>query len=133
LDAYSQVDEPNSITVLWKGQNEQVQILQHGAPRLNRRGRRGKSYDLKELLQEKFQLAEIFEGAAYAAEKCPGLRVIEDNVMATADEAGVTDEIYTPEWRFWESRGQMKARMGYEKNPTAWCESMWHFLSIIRG
>jgi hypothetical protein len=53
-----------------------------------------RAYDVKELLQEKFQLAEIFEGAAYAAEKCPGLRVIEDNVMATADEAGVTDDLY---------------------------------------
>ena len=46
--------------------------------------------DLKNMLQQKFQLAEIFEGAAYAAEKCPGLRVIEGNIMATADEAGVT-------------------------------------------
>jgi hypothetical protein len=45
--------------------------------------------DLKNMLQQKFQLAEIFEGAAYAAEKCPGLRVIEGNIMATADEAGV--------------------------------------------
>jgi hypothetical protein len=69
------------------------------------------------ILRHKFQLAEIFEGAAYAAEKCPGLRVIEDNVWTTADEAGVTDEIYTPEWKVWESRGQMNARLGYEKNP----------------
>lgn len=85
--------------------------------------------DLKELLSEKFQLAEIFEGAAFAAEKCPGLHVIEGNVRAAADEAGVTDdEIYTPEWEFWASRGQINARIGYEKNPTAWCDSMWHFL-----
>jgi hypothetical protein len=85
--------------------------------------------DLKQLLQEKFQLAAIFEAGAYAAEKCPGLHVIEGNVTATADDAGVTDdEIYTPEWKFWESRGRMNARIGYEKNPISWCEDMWHFL-----
>jgi hypothetical protein len=67
--------------------------------------------DLKKLLNEKFQIAEIFEAGSHAAEKCPGLRVIEDNIRATADEAGVTDDvIYTPEWRFWERRGQTNAR-----------------------
>jgi hypothetical protein len=85
--------------------------------------------DLKKLLNEKFQIAEIFEAGSHAAEKCPGLRVIEDNIRATADEAGVTDDvIYTPEWRFWERRGQTNARIGYKKNPAGWCESMWHFL-----
>jgi hypothetical protein len=87
-----------------------------------------RAYDPKELFQDKFQLAEIFEGAAYAADKCPGLHVIEDNVEATADEAGGADEIDNPKWKFWESRGQMNARLGYEKNPTAWCESIWRFL-----
>src|SRR6266480_576189 len=48
--------------------------------------------DLRRLLNEKFQIAEIFEAGSYAAEKCPGLRVIEDNIRATADEAGVTDD-----------------------------------------
>ena len=85
--------------------------------------------DLKNMLQQKFQLAEIFEGAAYAAEKCPGLRVIEGNIMATADEAGVTDDdIYTPQWKLWEARGKANAQTGYEKDPAAWCENMWRFL-----
>jgi hypothetical protein len=85
--------------------------------------------DLKKLLNEKFRIAEIFEAGSYAADKCPGLRVIEDNIRATADEAGVTDDVIcTPEWKFWERRGQTNARIGYKKNPASWCESMWHFL-----
>jgi len=84
---------------------------------------------LKELLKEKFQVAEILEAAAYAGERCPGFHVIEDNVMATADELGVRDnDIYAPQWKFWEARGQTNARIGYEKDPAGWCESMWHFL-----
>jgi hypothetical protein len=88
--------------------------------------------ELKELMQEKFQIAEIFEAAAYASEKCPGLHVIEDGVNATTTDLGFTyddaDVIDSPAFKFWGSRGQMNARIGYEKNPTAWCESMWHFL-----
>jgi hypothetical protein len=54
--------------------------------------------DLK--LREKFQLAEVFEGAAFAAERCPGLHVAEDAVTVTADELGVTDDdIYSPQWK----------------------------------
>jgi hypothetical protein len=80
--------------------------------------------DLK--LREKFQLAEVFEGAAFAAERCPGLHVAEDAVTVTADELGVTDDdIYSPQWKFWEARGQTNARIGYEKDPTGWCESIW--------
>ena len=89
----------------------------------------GHATDLKELLRAKFQLAELIEVAAYSAEKCPGLHVVEAAVTATAKDEGVTDDdIYTPEWKFWESRGQMNAKIGYEKNPTRWCESMWQWL-----
>ena len=101
----------------------------YGVLALTVAGSTSQADDLKKLFQEKFQLAEIFEGAAYAAEKCPGLHVIEDNVVALAKAAGVTDdEIDTPKWKFWETRGQTNARIGYEKNPTAWCENIWRFL-----
>jgi hypothetical protein len=64
-------------------------------------GQAAQADDVKKWFQEKFQLDEIFEAAAYAAERCPGLHLIEDNVMATANAAGVTDdEIYTQEWKF---------------------------------
>jgi ABC transporter substrate binding protein len=83
---------------------------------------------LHEFVRAPALLALLVTGS-YAAEKCPGLRVIEDNIRASADAAGVTDDvIYTPEWKFWERRGQTNARIGYKKNPAGWCESMWHFL-----
>jgi hypothetical protein len=86
---------------------------------------------LKHLLQEKFQIAEIFEAASIASEKCPGLHVIEDAVVATAADLGFTDDddiIYSPEYNLWAARGQTNAKIGYEKDPVHWCESVWHFL-----
>jgi hypothetical protein len=55
--------------------------------------------------------------------------VSEDAVAAVAADEGITDEtIYTPEWKFWESRGQMNARIGYEKDPRGWCERVLRWL-----
>jgi hypothetical protein len=87
---------------------------------------------LKEFLQEKFQIAEIFEAAAFASEKCPGLHVIEDGVNATTADLGFSfeddDVINSPAFKLWESRGQMNARIGYEKDPVGWCANIWKFL-----
>jgi hypothetical protein len=87
---------------------------------------------VKKLFQDKFQVAEIFEVAAYAEEKCPGLHVIEDGVNATTADFGYTyeDDVVThsAEFEFWVKRGQMNARIGYEKDPAGWCERMWRFL-----
>ena len=86
---------------------------------------------VKKLFQEKFQIAEIFEAAAFAAEKCPGLHVIDDGVEATTADFGYSsddDIIYSTEFNFWVERGQMNARIGYEKDPAGWCASMWKFL-----
>jgi hypothetical protein len=93
---------------------------------------RAEEATLNHLIQEKFQVAEDFEIASFASEKCPGLHVIEAAVIATSVDTGVTlddlDVIHSPEYEFWTKRGRMNARIGYEKGPAAWCESMWHFL-----
>jgi len=50
-------------------------------------------------------------------------------VSALAAEEGIRDDdIYTPEWKLWESRGQMNAKIGYEKDPGGWCERMVRWL-----
>jgi hypothetical protein len=76
---------------------------------------------LKESLQEKFQIAEIFEAAAFASEKCPGLHVVEDGVNATSADLGFSyeddDVIHSPAFKLWESCGQVNARIGYGKDP----------------
>jgi hypothetical protein len=84
-----------------------------------------------QLFHEKFQIAEMFEAAAYAAEKCPGLHMIDEGVKATTADLGYgsdDDIIYSTEFKFWVERGQMNAKIGYEKDPAGWCASMWKFL-----
>jgi hypothetical protein len=85
----------------------------------------------KHLLEGKFQIAQTFEVADFASKKCPELHLIDDAVDATAADLGFTfedDIIYSPEYNFWAERGKMNAKIGYEKSPADWCESMWHFL-----
>ena len=81
---------------------------------------------LKVLLQPKFQAVEMIEVAGVAAEKCPGLHVIEDNVDAEFHSAGgADDDIYTPEFQLMSARGKANAFEGYTKDPARWCERMW--------
>jgi hypothetical protein len=85
----------------------------------------------KHLLEDKFQIAQTFEVADFASRKCLGLHFIDDALMATEADLGFTEEddtIYSPEYNFWADRGQMNAKIGYDKDPAGWCESMWHFL-----
>ena len=87
--------------------------------------------ELTELFQEKFQIAEIFEAADFASHSCPGLHLIKDAVTATAADLGFSEDddiIYSPEFNLWAERGKTNARIGYEKNPTKWCEDIWRFL-----
>jgi len=84
---------------------------------------------LKHLLQPKFQVAEVIEGAGVVAEKCPGFHIIEDNIEAEFRSAGGSDsDINTPEFEIMSARGRANAMVGYTKNPTGWCEDMWRFL-----
>jgi hypothetical protein len=89
--------------------------------------------DRENLLQKKFQIAEIFEAAGFISKKCPGLHVIEDAVIATAADLGVTldDDTNSPEYKVWAARGQKNAKFGYEKDPVHWCKSMWRFFGPI--
>jgi hypothetical protein len=84
---------------------------------------------LKHLLQPKFLVAEVIEAAGFAAEKCPGLHLIEDNIEAEYHSAGAADDDkYTPEFELMSARGRANAAEGYDKNPAGWCESMWNYL-----
>jgi hypothetical protein len=84
---------------------------------------------LKHLLQDKFQVAEVIEGAGFAAEKCPGFHIIEDNIWAEYHSAGASDnDMYAPEFELMAARGRANAAEGYSKNPSRWCERMWNFL-----
>jgi hypothetical protein len=84
---------------------------------------------LKHILQPKFQVAEVIEAAGLAAEKCPGLHLIEANIEAEFSSAGASeDDIYTPEFEAMSARGKANALEGYSKNPAHWCERMWTFL-----
>jgi hypothetical protein len=86
---------------------------------------------LDNLMQDKFQIAEDFEVAGFASENCPGLHFLEDAMVATEVDLGFTEDddvIYSPEYNFWAKRGRMNAKIGYDKDPAAWCESMWKFL-----
>jgi hypothetical protein len=50
---------------------------------------------------------------------------------ATAADLGFSEDddiIYSPEFNLWAERGKTNARIGYEKNPTKWCEDIWRFL-----
>jgi hypothetical protein len=84
---------------------------------------------LKHLLQPKFLVAEVIEAASFAAEKCPGLHLIEDNVEAEYHSAGAADDdTHTPEFELMSAGGRANAAEGYAKNPAGWCESMWSYL-----
>jgi hypothetical protein len=73
--------------------------------------------------------ADIFEAANYASENCPGIHIAKDNVQATADEEGITDDVISSdEWRMLEARGRASAITEYQKDPAAWCERIWHLL-----
>jgi hypothetical protein len=73
---------------------------------------------LKHLLQEKFQVAEVIESAGFAAEKCPGFHIIEDNIWAEYHSAGASDDdMYTPEFEFMAAHARASAAEGYAKNP----------------
>ena len=73
--------------------------------------------------------ADIFEAANYASENCPGIHIAEDNVQATADEEGITDDVVSSdEWRMLEARGHASAITEYQKGPAAWCARIWHLL-----
>jgi len=84
---------------------------------------------LKHLLQPKFLVAEVIEAAGFAAEKCPGLHLIEHNIEAEYHSAGAADDdMNTPEFQLMAARGRTNAAEGYTKSPAAWCESMWNYL-----
>jgi hypothetical protein len=71
---------------------------------------------LKHLLQPKFLVAEVIEAAGFAAEKCPGLHLIEHNIEAEYHSAGAADDdMNTPEFQLMSARGRTNAAEGYQE------------------
>jgi hypothetical protein len=91
----------------------------------------GQQPTARETLQtvQRIVVADIFEAANYASEKCPGVHIAGDGVQATADEEGITDDVVSSdEWRMLEARGRASAITEYQKGPAAWCARIWHLL-----
>ncbi|WP_036049432.1 hypothetical protein [Bradyrhizobium sp. Tv2a-2] len=84
---------------------------------------------LGNLLQPRFQVASVIQAAEFAAEKCPGFHIIDDNIEAEYHDAGASNDVmYTPQYGLMSARGRANAAEGHAKNPTRWCEAIWQFL-----
>jgi hypothetical protein len=80
-------------------------------------------------IPHKYQFAEIVEAAGVAADKCPGLHLIDANAeAATTDSGADEDDIYSPEYEFWSKRGKATAQEGFLKDPVHWCNRIWQYL-----
>lgn len=82
-----------------------------------------------ELSGDQIALAMAVDTAMFAAEKCPGFRIVEGSIFANVQAAGVSrEQAMGPEWKQAMFLGDENAKDGYTKNPTSFCERVWKML-----
>jgi hypothetical protein len=87
------------------------------------------SVKAEDLTLDQITMAEIIDGAMFAADKCPGLQLIRSSIRANADSAGLTPEqVSSSEWKKAMALSEINAKEGHAKDPAGLCERMWHFL-----
>jgi hypothetical protein len=78
------------------------------------------------LTGEQQALAMWVDGALFAAQNCPRIGLIKENVRANVDEAGVTeDQARGDEWEKAMAFADIQSREGFAADPQGFCERMW--------
>jgi hypothetical protein len=82
-----------------------------------------------ELNGDQMAVAVAVNTAMFAAEKCPGFRVVEGAIFANVQGVGVSKEqVLGPEWKDGLLLGEANAKNSYTKNPSGFCKRAWLML-----
>jgi hypothetical protein len=78
------------------------------------------------LTSEQQALAMWVDAALFAAEKCPRVELIKENIRANLDSASVTeDQAMGYEWKRAMAFADMQNREGFANDPSGFCERIW--------
>jgi hypothetical protein len=82
-----------------------------------------------ELNGDQMAVAVAVDTAMFAAENCPGFRVVEGAIFANVQGVGVSKEqVLGQEWKDGLLLGEANAKGGYAKNPSGFCKRAWLML-----
>jgi hypothetical protein len=82
-----------------------------------------------ELNGDQMAMAVAVDTAMFAAEKCPGFRVVEGAIFANVQAVGVSKEqVLGQEWIDGLLVGEANAKGGHAKNPSGFCKRAWQML-----
>jgi hypothetical protein len=82
-----------------------------------------------ELSGDQMAVAVAVDTAMFAAEKCPGFRIVEGAIFANVQGVGVSKEqVLGQEWKDGLLLGEANAKGGYAKNPSEFCKRTWLML-----
>lgn len=82
-----------------------------------------------ELNGDQIVVAMAVDTAIFAAEKCPGFRIVDGSIFENVRAAGVSPEqTLGPEWENAMLLGDTNAKNGYAKNPPEFCKKAWLML-----
>jgi hypothetical protein len=82
-----------------------------------------------ELNGDQIVVAMAVDTAIFAAEKCPGFRIVDGSIFENVRAAGVSPEqTLGQEWKNAMLLGDTKAKDGYAQNPSRFCERAWRML-----
>lgn len=86
------------------------------------------------LTSKQLQTAQAITMSMFAGEKCPGLHLAKDAILANSHDAGATpQQVQSEEWKYMIGLAHKTANELYAEDPALFCARMWEYYGVGHG